>query len=254
MSRRTGPVAVPSGCGRHDHLSWPYLGSESWRGAVTTFLREGQERGERLLYLAAGTGDGPLDLDGVTELRAGALNRLEIIERLVDDAVAGGHTGVRIAVDTTSLVGRDFARYELVADGLIARAPLVVMCGYDLSSVAPDLAALLDFVHPLRRPRGCAGGDGAYPDGAGGWWMTGVLDLCNADHLQLALSTMPPTGEVRIDVSQLRFCDAAATRVLLRAASRRHPAGRLVLCGASPLLRRVLEVGWPGGHPGLVLR
>ena len=83
--------------------------------------------------------------------------------------------------------------------------------------------------------------------------MTGVLDLCNAEHLQVALSTMPPTGDVRVDVSLLRFCDAAAARVLLAAARRRYPAGRLVFRGASPLLRRVLAVGWPDGHPGLVL-
>jgi hypothetical protein len=255
VSRRAGPAVLPVGCGPHDHLSWPYLGSESWRGAVKTFLQEGQDRGERLLYVTGGTDDGPVDLEGLRVLSADAPERLGIIERLVEETAAEGHPGVRIAAETSTLAGDgpEFARYEMIADGLMARTPLVVMCGYDLSRVAPRTAALLDFVHPLRRPHGYCAQDGMYADGAGGWWLTGVLDLCNIDFFELALSVVPPTGDVDLHVSGLRFCDAAAAQVLVRAAGRRCPAGRFVLHGTTPLLRRVLDVGWPGERPGLVL-
>jgi len=255
VSRRAGQAVLPVGCAPHDHLSWPYLGSESWRGAVKTFLQEGRDRGERLLYLSGGTDDGPIDLEGLRVLPAGTLDRPETVERLVADAAAEGRTAVRIAVETSTLAGdgREFARHEMVADGLMARTPLVVMCGYDLSRVPPRTAALLDFVHPLRRPHGFGGADGIFVDGAGGWWLTGVLDLANVDFFRLALSVLPPTGDVDLYVTALRFCDAAAARALVRAARRRHPAGRFVLHGATPLLRRVLEIAWPGPNPGLVL-
>jgi hypothetical protein len=58
---------------------------------------------------------------------------------------------------------------------------------------------------------------------------------------------------VHLNLDRLRLCDAAATRIVIEAAARLHPTARLVLHDPPYLLRRVLEIGWPGDHPGLVI-
>jgi hypothetical protein len=93
--------------------------------------------------------------------------------------------------------------------------------------------------------------EGLFADVSGGWRLRGTLDLATARSLGAALAALPQDGDLHLYLEELRFCDAAATRALVRAAMQRHPAGRLVLHHAPPLLLRVLRLGWPGDNPGL---
>lgn len=75
--------------------------------------------------------------------------------------------------------------------------------------------------------------------------MSGELDLSNAEELSRAVAGIGPEsgGRVVLDVSGLRFCDAAGVAALLRAQQSVHGAGgHLEVRGASGEPRRVLGI------------
>lgn len=243
---------------------------------MTTYLLDGVKQGERLLYLTGEPGrlDDLCDLpdrDGL--LASGQLvtmsvdepngpggewdthARLDCIRRLSADAGRAGYPGLRLAAEATSHLRIDepsLLAFELMFDELVAGSPTVAMCGFAGSRISGAQEDMLCFVHPLCRRFGLDTGVHLYADGAGGWRLTGGVDLTNAGHLATALAALPP-DDVHLRLDGLRFCDAAATRVLVGAAAARHPAARLILHDAPPLVRRVLALGWPGENPGLVV-
>jgi len=273
--RGSGNVDYPGGLCHGDHLCWIYDDRASWRGAVTTYLLDGVKLGERLLYL----GDAPMgdlsDLPGHDDLVASgqlvAMSidepdrphgrfdpglRLDSFRRLVADAGRDGYEGLRLAADATSHLGVEPSRllaFELMFDELVAGAPLVAMCGFAGGRISAGVENMLCFAHPLCRRFGLDTGVHLFADGSGGWRLTGGVDLTHATHLATALAALPGQGDMHLRLDGLRFCDAAATRALVAAAARLHPAARLVLHDVPPLMRRVLSVGWPGDNPGLVV-
>jgi hypothetical protein len=292
-SRRAGAVDSPVGHRVFDHVCWIYeYGRAGWVAAAVPFLLDGVSRGQRLLYVADGDRAGLLaDLDALDGrdrlLKTGQLmvmpldevdgdgvdgaagkfdsaSRLAAFRGWAQEAVAAGYSALRLAADPSSLVekGTDVATvagFELLFDEVVATEPMVAMCGYDRQQLPSGTTALMSFVHPLRHhpaaPAALAApaAEGVHADGAGGWNVVGPLDFSWVAHWATALSVLPSTGDVHLHLGRLRFADAAATRALLAKAAMAHPEGRLVLHDAPYLLRRVLETGWPGDNPGLLL-
>lgn len=169
--------------------------------------------------------------------------------RLTEQALADGYTGLRVAADATAMVAtrqarRQFVRYELAVDQLMARVPMSAMCAYDktvLGSGAGDLCA----VHPSDDApielapafRLCFGTDGLR--------LSGEIDLFNAELFQLALdaATRCTEDDVRIDTAEVRFIDARGIVTLAEVRRTLVADGRdLRLTRASSAVRRVAEV------------
>ena len=162
---------------------------------------------------------------------------------------------MRVAADPSPLV-RDghmeaFARFELLFDEMVATAPMVVLCGYDRRLLTADTIAQMCFVHPLRHLTRPASPAGLHADGSGGWNLIGPLDFASREHFMVALSALPERGDILLYLDRLRFCDVAVTRAVVNHAATLHPHGRLILHDVPPVVRQMLDIGWPGDRPGL---
>jgi anti-anti-sigma regulatory factor len=81
--------------------------------------------------------------------------------------------------------------------------------------------------------------------------LAGEADLYSCSALEQALAGMVAAGrDVQVDVTAVTFADVAVTRLLALTAARLGPGRRLVLHGASPAVRRLVGLCWPG-LPGL---
>jgi anti-anti-sigma regulatory factor len=89
-------------------------------------------------------------------------------------------------------------------------------------------------------------------DGAGECLrLAGEADLYSCGALEQALAGLAAAGgDVQVDVTAVTFADVAVTRVLALTAARLGPGRTLVLHGASPAVRRLVGLCWPG-LPGL---
>jgi hypothetical protein len=64
-------------------------------------------------------------------------------------------------------------------------------------------------------------GEGLYADGEVGWRLRGTLDLTMANYLDRAPAALPRTGDVHLNLEELRFCDAGTHRRRRTAATER---------------------------------
>ncbi len=81
--------------------------------------------------------------------------------------------------------------------------------------------------------------------------LAGDADLSACSELDEALAGAAAAGgDVYVDMAAVTFADVAVTRLLALTAARLGPGRRLVLCGASPAVRRLVGLCWPG-LPGL---
>lgn len=235
--------------------------------AATDFLREGLERGERLLFVANRNTDEELlallaGLDGAPALLAsgslgvrsiaklyaarGHLDRVDQVaayEALADQALAEGFAGLRVAADMSSLLRtRDdydrLAAYEMAVDRVMTERPMAALCGYDGAGLAAEARALAT-VHPGRHidddPAFCLS------QSADGLRLDGEVDMSNRDLFDAALRVVALVeGEdVRIDVRGLEFIDVRGMAELDRFAARLRAEGReLSIVGASAALER----------------
>ncbi len=272
----------PAGHTYGDHVCVDHDGPDAWREAFVPFLLDGIHAGDKLLYVAGDDSDGLVagladlpDRDALlasgrlTVMPAGDANgptrhfdvvrRIATFRHLTAEARAAGYPGLRVAAEASTLISTApdtlaLTGFELAFDQMTAGSPIAVMCGYDRRVVSTADAALLRFVHPAHRhPGATEAGERLYADGMGGWRLTGAVDWTTADQLQTALAAVPGPGDVHLNLDRLRLCDAAATRIVIEAAARLHPTARLVLHDPPYLLRRVLDIGWPGDRPGLVI-
>ncbi|GAA4706542.1 hypothetical protein GCM10023215_53770 [Pseudonocardia yuanmonensis] len=144
-----------------------------FRRQATTFLREGVEHGDRVLYVADAT-DAELT-EVAAELgsaaRPGAVEVAsarsmygadEVVDPAVQvrtyaeataEALAAGFRGLRAAAEITVLVRsaaqRDaFARYEQRIDRFMTAHPFSAVCAYDRGALGASAVAELACVHP----------------------------------------------------------------------------------------------------------
>ena len=81
--------------------------------------------------------------------------------------------------------------------------------------------------------------------------LAGEADLYACSALERVLASAAAAGgDVQVDLAAVTFADVAVTRLLALTAARLGPGRRLVLSGASPAVRRLVSLCWPG-LPGL---
>lgn len=75
--------------------------------------------------------------------------------------------------------------------------------------------------------------------------VAGELDLCCVDEFSDELAAVLSDGyrSIELDLENLAFCDASGLRAIFQADRwLRSDGGRLSITGASPILRRLLEI------------
>lgn len=270
MRSLPGATALRSG----DHVCWTYSSYAEHRRVLTTSLREGLAEQQRIAYFGV---DGSEErvraylqqngLDVESLLGAGTLllgdarrvyalddrGRIDVDEMLaryrvlVDEALADGFAGVRVAaeggwmLDDLSNLDR-WSLYELRADLLAAEMPIVALCCYDARSADPVALRSVGAVHGLTL--NLAVEDSTFhlhAPSSGTIAVQGDLDVEWADRASaLLLGTVDELHEGVVDVSGLRFTDVAGMRALseLLAAIHRR-GGRPTVRGASPAFIRL---------------
>ncbi|WP_051366050.1 MEDS domain-containing protein [Hamadaea tsunoensis] len=168
--RRSGFVDSVDGLSHHDHVGWVFDTPGDFRAAATRFLADGLAGGQRVLLVTGDVDGADLSDDFAAARDTGAAVVLDVgmyrsgdpyvpvetYARAVDEALADGFTGLRVAADVTSLVrtAEDraaFARYERLADELMIRSMFSALCAYDRAELGAAEAAELVCVHPVAR-------------------------------------------------------------------------------------------------------
>ena len=174
---------------------------------------------------------------------------LDLLRSRVEEAAQKGWTGVRGAGEVAWLLGRPdvegrWGGYELRVDVLASRLPYTGLCCYDLRVCDTTATLISQAVHPLQlappdpddRPL-----FGVHGTADGGLELAGEIDCWSAEEVRVLLATVAgDLGAPVLDVSQLRFVDVAAMRMIgaaTRDLARAH--GRVALAGTSPTFRKV---------------
>jgi anti-anti-sigma factor len=87
-----------------------------------------------------------------------------------------------------------------------------------------------------------------------GLLLEGELDLNGASEFRDALEGAARRGALTIDASRLTFMDSSGLRVLVDVAGTRNGDPPLLLHRPTRAIRRLLEIGVPGGVQGLEVR
>ncbi|WP_198679199.1 MEDS domain-containing protein [Thermomonospora amylolytica] len=273
-----------------DHLCLTFADDAERRRVVTAYVRDGLERGERVLYFAdqsavpevlgwlraAGVRTAPALAGGqllVTTaedgyLAAGAFDPDAMVATLVKetrDSLAAGYTGLRVSGEMGWALrgvpgGERLGEYETKVNQVFADSPASAVCQYDARRF--DAAQLDDF--DRRHPRAVEL-EPLYSDGllrlvpsfrSGRWTLrvTGTVDYRTVDALAAAMeSALDWPGDVWVDMSELEFIDLAGVRVLAHVAERLPEGRRVHVANLAPLLCQVVGlVGWDE-EPSLIV-
>jgi anti-anti-sigma factor len=174
---------------------------------------------------------------------------LDLLRTWVEEAAQKGWTGVRGAGEVAWLLGRPdvegrWGGYELRVDVLASRLPYTGLCCYDLRVCDTAATLISQAMHPLQlappdpddRPL-----FGVHGTAEGGLELAGEIDCWSAEEVRVLLASVAgDLGAPVLDVSQLRFVDVAAMRMIgaaTRDLARAH--GRVALAGTSPTFRKV---------------
>jgi ABC-type transporter Mla MlaB component len=267
-----GAVTDIPAAGAHDHVCWVYRDDADLAAAAIGFLAGGQARGERLMCVGDRVADalrrssGALgDIEGLTA--DGALRIMTLAEAYAaaggftpegqhafyDDAtrraLAEGYTGLRVFADVTPLAmapgtASGLVRWEHLADDLIAHGSgMSAMCAYSDDVPASTLADV-GGVHPLVHAPAGTVPFRVFFDDDDGLALAGDVDTLSAGRLAHILASTSTSGRTRaLDLSDLRFADVAACRVIARwARTLAGPGVVLELDNAPPLLERMWHV------------
>jgi len=238
-SAREGVVDSATGLDPFPHLCWTYHGKAEWADRALEFSADGiaagncikligdastedlrSELAERVRSMTEGLatgsdhvevrdltdyhrigGDGIIDVDATIAAHRAAL----------EDALAAGYTGLRLAVEETSIARtnaqRDAAvRLEFRGDRARSSLPVGSMCSYDIEEIGLDAAAEMACVHPFIN-RGAAPFRLYAVEGAD-FGVAGAIDDVTAQGLfRTTLGrTVPPEGpELVVDAREAEF-------------------------------------------------
>ncbi|WP_203706366.1 MEDS domain-containing protein [Asanoa iriomotensis] len=239
MRTADAPAARPTATGRH--LCWAYADRDEFLGQARDFLAEGRASGAAVRLV----GDGLPDVEGVPAEPVsdvyGVVDPAATVSywaAALADALAAGHTGLRVVGEVTPLVRSAaqiaaFAAYEHQVDRLMARHPLSGMCAYDRRRVDPAALSDLASLHAVHNLPGVSFRLHAVA-GSGDLAISGELDVTGMAALARLLDRVAPTvvdGELVVDARGLDFVDH---RSLMQLAS--YARGR----GATAVLRTPL--------------
>lgn len=266
--RAPGEIRTADGLGEGAHACWAYDDPAELAAAAVAFLADGLALGRRLLLVGPGTDDelraaaarvgdvaaleaaGRLSVASTADRYAGRMvpdAQVRAYVAATRDAMAAGHTGLRVVADVTELVldaaaCRTFARYEHLVDREVASGlPFDALCAVDARRLGPAGVAELARVHPLSHGADLAFRLHAGPDR--GLVLAGEVDLDQEPELAHVLAAVladRPSQPVVVDCADLGFIDHRGLLALDHAADRAGTPVELV--GASGVVRRVRDL------------
>lgn len=255
--------------GHYDHWCWAFDEPGEFQSAVRGFLADGLVQDQRVCYVTSGdttrwaellqdldehNGLGRQDatrLLQLSEMYPGQTveprRQMESLVAAVEDALAAGFMGLRLAADATPLVRtpeqRDaFARWEHLADQFMIDQPFTGLCGYNRAELGEETIAQLACLHPFSNV-GEPPVFRLYASPFAAASLSGELDASSIDLFRLALRRVelhPINSELVIDASELTFIDHRSMLTLADYARRRDVT--VVLLGDVPGAARVVDL------------
>jgi anti-anti-sigma regulatory factor len=188
--------------------------------------------------------------------------QLAAYDDAVERAIADGFAGIRVVAEISALVADPawcdhHVRWEMVADRYMATArPFAALCGYDQRVIGAEAASVLAAVHPVRHDGVtafslfAAGGGNSQGNGNGNGTVNGAagttlcidgeIDAFQVPILERALTAVPDSDALVLDMADLRFVDTAGTATLAQQMIDRAAGGVDVhVRSARPLFRRM---------------
>lgn len=248
--------------------------------ATAAWVASGLRAGERVIYFEDETADLLLDRladDRVPVQRARddgqfvlvpteqtratvsvPLDQVEgVMAQAIGETVEQGWPGMRFIGESARGrmgMGLDtLVAYEETIDRVLRENPIArLLCLYDRRTFDDQAVEAMRRVHRAELVQSAVYDDGLVRvtrPAAATWRLAGEIDHSNSDvltrtvgrALDHVLHAVDGPGDVTLDLGSLRFLDVAGTVELVHGA-RRFPEGRrLVLTGARPRVRRVLE-------------
>ena len=242
------------GLERGAHACAAFDDRRAWLEMAAGFLADGVANGERVWLVGVDPnarrilreqlGDidallddgqlGILDLDVYEEGQFVAADQTRVFAEAAATALRDGFAGLRVAADVSGLAAgaatrHEYRRYEVVVDELIARSPLVGLCGFDRRIVDGDVLGDLECLHRV----------GSSPPirlvpSADGYALTGEVDVGCMTRFVRALQVLDLAAAPVLDLRHATFVDHNAL-VAVDAAARRSGAIVRVLTRSSTL-------------------
>lgn len=265
--------------GPGDHVCLSFTSGAEQREVVTTFVRNGLARREKVYYFAdidpaaipgfleaGGTAaseavdNGQLAVVAAGEayLPGGSFDPEAVIlqfHRLIDAALGEGYAGFRVTAEMTwmlrhGLSAEAVASYEKAATTVFKARSAAALCQYDQRRFPGELLAAAQAAHLHT-----AVADPLYADALVtvtrvydpvGLRVAGDIDMTNACAWQSVVAAAANGHrEVHVDLSSLGFIDVQGVRALVRAADGITDGGQLVVDSPPAEFVRVLRLlGW----------
>lgn len=251
-----------------DHVCWAYDDDRQLARVLGSYVRDGLAAGQRVACYLDGDGAAVrVALAGVERLDAALDNgslivgtvsaaylpdgsfdagaRLREYAAMTAAAIDDGYAGFRVfgqAATMLAAAADAWPAYELRADLLVARRPMVALCAYDVRRCDRASLEMLRSVHA--RSFGAWKGESVFRmhgGRSGGLWIEGEVDFATAPAVEaLSAEASRDLIEPVLDVSGVRFIDGAGMRAVvrgLRTIAAAHPVVRVN--GATPMFKRL---------------
>lgn len=267
--RTQGLVDSPQSVGLDGHLCWGFDDSADIAGLSTTFLTEGADLGQQLMFVGGAEAESVIRdaeptrsmlRDGILAItpfnvvypggrRMDNADQWALYEQVTAQAVDAGFTGLRVVAEVTSLAESDGgwhgqAGWERYADRRMAAGPLAALCLFDTRVLSQEAMSGIACVHPVadRRleplvPFQLFG----QPDALA---LAGEVDAFS-DPLLGRLLALGAEGEAEhvLDLAALRFIEQHGLRTIYNYVRARRVEGcSVTLRGQSATFQRLAEL------------
>lgn len=261
------------------HVCWMYGDDGELRSGLVPFITDGLtahqrvacfDRAERLDDIRVWLEDAGLAVDDLVTsgrlmigdaesayFEGGSFDRVARVEgfrRLLVESVAAGYLGLRVFGEVGFMAGAagmtPWASYEIHADVMMARLPLIGVCGYDTRSLDDGELTFLRSLHT--RECGDPGSTGvsapsfrvsaARTPAPSALHLEGEVDFSAAGLLQSVLASgATARTDLVLDISALTFIDTAGLTAVAQArdTAARVTGDAIPIRGASPMVRQM---------------
>lgn len=217
------------------HVCWVVDGASRYLEGATAVLADSRVTGHKTMVFGPAGSATLHALDPVAALSAdprisildaGRLvpgPMLDAIRREAALALDEGYDGLTVMADMDWLLPLDadthtIVGFELLLDEVVAELGTTVICAYQRASFEPQLIMGALGVHPARVGHHDEPPFRLVSAGDGRWVLAGEIDASAAPLLQAVLPPALQRDPCEVDVSDLRFIDAAGMRALAHAA------------------------------------
>lgn len=245
-----------------DHACLTFSDPQERLDILAGFVAAGRDRGDKVVCFTDavdGLDPGPdVSVFPVDRLWGGAAapeaaTMVELLAREVRQAVAEGHSGLRITADMCWAArpqanAEQLLVFESEIGRLFADGQLTAICEYDRESFDSVTLGYAARVHRRTVAATVYHEDPVLricrqhvPPGVR---VAGELDHTRADVLSDALAeAVRLDPDIHLNLNQLHLLDAAAARVILRTAANLPPGRRMVVVCAEPIERTLTTAG-----------